>query len=428
KCCARTSRMHSFEYRHGELCCEQVPVSQIAKEVGTPCYIYSHATLTRHFRAYDSAFKTIPHLVAFAMKANSNLAILRLMAKEGSGVDIVSGGELFRALKAGVPASKIVFAGVGKNQDEIRDALKADILMFNVESSAELRAINEVGAMVGRKARVALRINPDIDPKTHPYISTGLKKSKFGIAADRALEEYQLASSLPWIDVVGVHAHIGSQLTDVTPFIEALKKVVKLLESLKGQGIHIRYLNMGGGLGITYSDEKPPLPQDLADAISPLVKNLDLTLVMEPGRVIVGNAGILVTKALYQKEGEAKRFVIVDAAMNDLIRPSLYSAYHDIRPVSEAVLHRSKRAVDVVGPVCESGDFLAKDRTLPEVQPGDLLAVMSAGAYGFVMASNYNSRPRVPEVLVKNSEVHVIRRRETYDDLVRGETIPEFLA
>lgn len=419
--------MHNFEYRQGELYCEQVAVSQIAKEVGTPCYIYSHATLIRHVRAYDSAFKNVPHLIAFAMKANSNLAILRLMAKEGCGVDIVSGGELFRALKAGVPASKIVFAGVGKNAEEIRDALKADILMFNVESSAEIHALNDVAASMGKKARVALRINPDIDPKTHPYISTGLKKSKFGIAADRAVEEFALASSLGHIEVIGVHAHIGSQLTDVTPFVESLKKVIKLVETLKAQGINIRYLNIGGGLGITYSDETPPLPQELADALSPLVKDLDLTLVMEPGRVIVGNAGILVTKALYEKIGETKRFIIVDAAMNDLIRPSLYSAYHDIRPVSEVLLTRPKHAVDVVGPICESGDFLAKDRTLPEVKPGDLLAIMSAGAYGFVMASNYNSRPRVPEVLVKDGEVHVIRTRESYEDLVKGETIPAFL-
>ena len=420
--------MHNFEYRQGELYCEQVPVSQIAKQVGTPCYVYSHATLIRHIRAYDNAFKNIPHLMAFAMKANSNLAILRLMAKEGSGVDIVSGGELFRALKAGVSPSKIVFAGVGKNAEEIRDALKAEILMFNIESSAEMHAINDVAASVGKIAPVALRINPDIDPKTHPYISTGLKKSKFGIAADRALEEFRVASTLRHIHVVGVHAHIGSQLTEVTPFVESLKKVLALVDTLKGQGINIRYLNIGGGLGITYSDEKPPLPHELAEALSPLVKGLDLTLVMEPGRVIVGNAGILVTKALYEKIGESKRFVIVDAAMNDLIRPSLYSAYHDIRPVSEALLHRPKHQVDVVGPVCESGDFLAKDRSLPEVKPGDLLAVMSAGAYGFVMASNYNSRPRVPEVLVKDNEVHVVRARESYDDLVRGETIPAFLS
>ena len=419
--------MHSFEYQQGELYCEQVPVSRIAKELGTPCYIYSHETLIRHFHAYDNAFKDIPHVIAFAMKANSNLAILRLMAREGSGVDIVSGGELFRAMKAGVPASKIVFAGVGKSPDEIRDALKANILMFNVESAAEIRAINDVAASVGMKARIALRINPDVDPKTHPYISTGMKKSKFGIAADRALEEYKMASSMSHIDVVGVHAHIGSQLTDVTPFVDSLKKVVALIDTLKTHGINIRYLNIGGGLGITYSDEKPPLPQDLAHAISPLVKGLGLTLVMEPGRVIVGNAGILVTKALYEKAGETKHFVIVDAAMNDLIRPSLYGAYHEIRPVNEAAVHRPKQMVDIVGPVCESGDFLAKERSLPNIQPDDLLAVMSAGAYGFVMASNYNSRPRVPEVLVKGGEFHIIRERETYDDLVKGETIPSFL-
>lgn len=419
--------MNYFEYRHGELYCEDVPVSRIAKEVGTPCYVYSHATLLRHFRAYDSAFGNIPHVVAFAMKANSNLAILRMMAAEGSGADIVSGGELFRALKAGVPASKIVFAGVGKSPDEIREALKADILMFNVESPAEIHAIDDVAASVGKKARIALRINPDVDPKTHPYISTGMKKSKFGIAADRAVEEYKMASSLGHTDVVGVHAHIGSQLTDVTPFVDSLKKVVALIDTLKGQGINIQYLNIGGGLGITYAEEKPPLPQDLADAISPLVKDLGLTLVMEPGRVIVGNAGILVTKALYEKAGETKHFIIVDAAMNDLLRPSLYGAYHEIRPVNEEAGHRAKQQMDIVGPVCESGDFLAKDRFLAAVQPGELLAVMSAGAYGFVMASNYNSRPRVPEVLVKGEEMHVIRARETYDDLIRGETIPEFL-
>lgn len=419
--------MHSFEYRHGELYCEQVPVSRIAKELGTPCYIYSHATLVRHFHAYDSAFKSIPHVIAFAMKANSNLAILRLMAREGSGVDIVSGGELFRALKAGVPASKIVFAGVGKTPGEIRDALNADILMFNVESPAELHAINQVAVEMGKKARIALRINPDIDPKTHPYISTGLKKSKFGIAAERAVEDFVLAASMSHIDVVGVHAHIGSQLTDVTPFTAALKKVVSLIETLKERDLNIRYLNIGGGLGITYSDEKPPLPQDLSNAILPLVQGLNVTLVMEPGRVIVGNAGILVTKAMYLKEGETKSFVIVDAAMNDLIRPSLYEAYHEVLPVNEEAGRRTKQTVDIVGPVCESGDFLAKDRSLPVVKPGELLAVMSAGAYGFVMASNYNSRPRVPEVLVREGSFHVIREREQYEDLIKGERIPSFL-
>ena len=333
---------------------------------------------------------------------------------------------MYRALKAGIPPSKIVFAGVGKSREEIRDALATDILMLNVESSAELRVIDEVAAEMGRRARVALRINPDIDPKTHPYISTGLKKSKFGISADRALDEYKLATSLRHIDVVGVHKHIGSQLTDIAPFVDSLKKILALVETLQRHGANIRYINIGGGLGITYSDEVPPLPHEFAVAISPLVRDLKSVLIMEPGRVIVGNAGILVTRVLYTKAGEDKHFVIVDAGMNDLIRPSLYGAYHEIRPVYE-VPNAKTRTVDVVGPVCESSDFLAKDRAMPEVKAGDLLAVMSAGAYGFTMASNYNSRPRVPEVLVKGGEMHVIRTREEYGDLVRGETIPEFL-
>ena len=420
--------MNDFQYREGELYCEDVPLSRIAKEVGTPCYVYSHHTLVRHFRVYDSAFQNIPHIVAFAMKANSNLAVLRLMAKEGSGVDIVSGGELFRALKAGVSPAKIVFAGVGKKAEEIRDALKADILMFNVESSAELQAINDVAASMGVKARVALRINPDIDPKTHPYISTGLKKSKFGIAADRAIEEFKAAATFSHIEVVGLHAHIGSQLTQVAPFVESLKKVLAMVQTLAEQGIPIRYLNIGGGLGITYSDETPPEPKDLAAAIFPLVRDLKCILIMEPGRVIVGNAGVLLTKVLYTKDGETKRFLIVDAAMNDLIRPSLYDAHHDIRPVYENVARAANRTVDVVGPVCESGDFLAKDRVMPEMNAGDLMAVMSAGAYGFVMSSNYNSRPRVPEVLVHEGQIHIIRARESYDDLVHGEQIPAFLS
>ena len=420
--------MNDFHYRQGELYCEDVPLSRVVKEVGTPCYVYSYRTLVHHFRVYDGAFRNIPHIVAFAMKANSNLAVLRVMAKEGSGVDIVSGGELFRALKAGVPASKIVFAGVGKKPDEIRDALKADILMFNVESSAEVHAINDVAASMGVRARVALRINPDIDPKTHPYISTGLKKSKFGIAAERALEEFKAAASFSHIEVVGLHAHIGSQLTDVAPFVESLKKVLGMVQALKEQGIGLRYINIGGGLGITYSNETPPEQKDLAEAISPLVHDLKCVLIMEPGRVIVGNAGILVTKVLYTKDGEAKRFLIVDAAMNDLIRPSLYDAYHDIKPLDEKILSAPQKTVDVVGPVCESGDFLAKDRQMPAMNAGDVVAVMSAGAYGFVMASNYNSRPRVPEVLVHESQIHVIRSRESYDDLVRGEQIPAFLS
>ncbi|TAL12935.1 MAG: diaminopimelate decarboxylase [Nitrospirae bacterium] len=420
--------MPDFRYQDGELHCEAVPLRAIADKVGTPCYVYSHATLLRQFRSFDSAFNEIPHLVAYAIKANSNLALLRLLAREGAGADIVSGGELYRALQAGIEPRRIVFAGVGKSDDEIRYALKTDILMFNVESSAELRAIDRVAGAMKMKARVALRINPDIDPKTHPYISTGLKKSKFGISAERALEEFKLATTLPHLEIVGVHKHIGSQLTQVSPFVDALKKILLLVEQLAGIGVRIRHLNVGGGLGIIYQDETPPQPQDLAQAIAPLVKDLKCMLIFEPGRSIVGNAGVLVTKVLYHKANPDKTFLIVDAAMNDLIRPALYGAYHEITPVREARDKLKKRVLaDVVGPVCESGDFLAKDRMMPLSDPGELLAVMSAGAYGFSMASNYNSRPRVAEVLVRGGEFHVIRAREEYADLVRGETIPAFL-
>lgn len=418
--------MHDFHYHNDALFCEDVPLERLAKEQGTPCYIYSHATLTRHFQAFDQAFAAVPHLIAFAMKANSNLAILRLMASLGSGADIVSGGELFRALQAGIPPSKIVFAGVGKSPEEIGYALDSDILLFNVESPAELQAINDVARGKGLRARVALRVNPDIDPQTHPYITTGLKKSKFGIGADRALEEFTTAAALPNVEVIGVHAHIGSQLTQVSPFVDSLKRVVGLIETLKSRGIPIRYLNIGGGLGITYSDETPPLPTEYAEAIMPLLQASQCEIIMEPGRVIAGNAGVMLTHVLYIKETGAKNFAIVDAAMNDLLRPSLYQAHHDILPVRQ-VPNASEAVFDVVGPVCESGDFLAQGRTLPAVKAGDLLAVMSAGAYGFTMASNYNSRPRVPEILIKGGESFVIRERETFDDLVRGERIPAFL-
>lgn len=418
--------MHDFHYHHDALFCEDVPLERLAKEQGTPCYLYSHATLTRHFRAFDQAFAPVPHLIAFAMKANSNLAILRLMASLGSGADIVSGGELFRALQAGIPPGKIVFAGVGKSPEEIVYALDSDILLFNVESPAELQAINDVARGKGARARVALRVNPDIDPKTHPYITTGLKKSKFGIGADRALAEFSKAAALPNVEVIGVHAHIGSQLTQVSPFVESLKKVVELIETLKGRGIPIRYLNIGGGLGITYSDETPPHPQEYADAMTPLLQAAHCEIIMEPGRVITGNAGVMLTRVLYIKETGTKTFAIVDAAMNDLLRPSLYQAHHDILPVRQ-VPNAPEAVFDVVGPVCESGDFLAQNRTLPAVKAGDLLAVMSAGAYGFTMASNYNSRPRTSEILVKGGESFVIRERETFDDLVRGEKIPAFL-
>lgn len=418
--------MHDFHYHNDALFCEDVPLERLAKEQGTPCYIYSHATLTRHFQTFDQAFAAVPHLIAFAMKANSNLAILRLMASLGSGADIVSGGELFRALQAGIAPSKIVFAGVGKSPEEIAYALDSDILLFNVESPAELQAINDVARGKGLRARVALRVNPDIDPQTHPYITTGLKKSKFGIGADRALDEFTTAAALPNVEVIGVHAHIGSQLTQVSPFVDSLKRVVGLIETLKSRGIPIRYLNIGGGLGITYSDETPPLPTEYAEAIMPLLQASQCEIIMEPGRVIAGNAGVMLTHVLYIKETGAKNFAIVDAAMNDLLRPSLYQAHHDILPVRQ-VPNASEAVFDVVGPVCESGDFLAQGRTLPAVKAGDLLAVMSAGAYGFTMASNYNSRPRVPEILVKGAESYVIRDRETFDDLVRGERIPAFL-
>lgn len=418
--------MHHFHYHNDSLFCEDIPLERIAKEQGTPCYIYSHATLTRHFQAYDQAFASVPHIIAFAMKANSNLAVLRLMSSLGSGADIVSGGELFRALKAGIPPNKIVFAGVGKSHEEIKYALESDILFFNVESSAELQAINEVAMGMGMQARVALRVNPDIDPHTHPYISTGMKKSKFGIGADRALEEFQKAASLSNIQVVGLHAHIGSQLTKISPFVDSLTKVLGLLHTLKGKGIPIQYLNIGGGLGITYSDETPPHPKDLAEAITPLLRESECEIILEPGRVIVGNAGILLTRVLYIKDTDAKKFAIVDAAMNDLIRPSLYDAHHDILPVHQ-VSNAPEDVYDVVGPICESGDFLAQNRTMPLVKAGDLLAVMSAGAYAFTMASNYNSRPRVPEILVKEGESFVVRKRESYEDLILGEQIPEFL-
>ncbi len=417
--------MHHFNYREGVLHCEDVPLREIALEVGTPCYVYSYSTLIRHFRVMDEAFSAIPHLVCFAVKANSNIAVLKALAKEGSGMDVVSGGELFRALRAGVDPERIVFAGVGKTAQEMEYALRVGILMFNVESDQELETLEEVACRLKIKAPVALRVNPDVDPKTHPYISTGLKKSKFGIAIEEIVEEYETAARLPCIQVRGVHCHIGSQITQVAPFVEALGKVLGLVDRLRGLGLDISYVDMGGGLGIQYKDESPPPPAELASAIRPLLEGRGLTLILEPGRVIAGNAGILLTKVLYLKKGRVKRFVVVDAAMNDLARPSLYGAYHAILPVEERAA--GAMVADVVGPICESGDFLAQDRELPELKQGDLLAVMSAGAYGFTMSSNYNSRPRVAEVLVSGDRFWVVRERERYEDLVRGERIPRFL-
>jgi diaminopimelate decarboxylase len=417
--------MHDFRFKKGKLYCEDVSIEALAEKVGTPLYVYSHNTLRRHFLAYQKAFAKVPHLIAFAMKANANLAVLRLFAKEGGGIDIVSEGELHRALAAGVDPKKMVFAGVGKTRKEMAAALRAGILMFNVESAQELTALDEVAKSLGTKAPVALRVNPDINPKTHPYISTGLKKSKFGIEITRAVEQYQLASRLSNIEVVGIHSHIGSQLTQIKPFVDALKRIGKLIEELRGRGMEIKYWDIGGGLGITYDAEKPPLPKELAAAILPLLKESGCTIILEPGRSLVGNAGALITRVIYTKEGETKNFVIVDAGMNDLIRPSLYEAYHEIVPVVKK--KRRNAIVDVVGPICESGDFLAQERTLPQVAPEELLAVLSAGAYGFSMASNYNARPRSAEVLVHGDKYATIRERESMDDLIRGERIPEFL-
>jgi diaminopimelate decarboxylase len=418
--------MHDFVYKNGELYCEGVPVKSVAQRVGTPFYLYSSNTLMNHYRAFDSAFAGVPHIICFALKSNPNSAILRLLGREGAGADIVSGGELFRALRAGIDTQKIVYAGVGKRRDEIEYAIKVGILMFNVESGEELLAIERAAKDMRASARIALRVNPDIDPKTHAYISTGLKENKFGIPIEQALEYYQTAKSLSHVEVTGIHQHIGSQITEVQPFVDALEKLVGFVKVLRSAGMDIEYINIGGGLGITYKDETPPHPKELAKAIRPLLKESGCTLVLEPGRAIVGNAGILVTSALYHKDSGEKRFLIVDAGMNDLIRPSLYEAYHEIRPVSEPAAP-GNTVLDVVGPICESGDFLAKEREMPEVRQGELLAVMGAGAYAFSMSSNYNSRPRVAEVLVKGSEYYIVRERETYNDLIRGEKIPRWL-
>lgn len=415
--------MHHFQYKGNELYCEGLAVESIAKEVGTPFYLYSNATLEHHFKVFNEVFSDIPHITCYAVKANSNIAILDIFGRLGGGADIVSGGELFRALRAGMSPDKIVYSGVGKKIDEIDFALKSDILMFNVESSQELRVINDRAGALGKKARIAIRVNPDVDPKTHPYISTGLKKSKFGIDIKRALDEYRNARELKNIEIAGVDCHIGSQITQIDPFRDAIRKIKELVLTMKSEGFEIKYLDLGGGLGIPYNAEEPPHPFDYGKTLIEEVRDLGCTLILEPGRVIVGNAGILVTKVLYTKEGEEKSFVIVDAGMNDLIRPSIYGSFHFIQPVIKE--ERKDVMVDVVGPICESGDFLAKERQMPDARPGELLAVMSAGAYGFAMASNYNSRPRVAEVLVQGDQYHVIRKREGYEDLIRMEKIPD---
>jgi len=417
--------MHHFNFQQNDLYCESVPVEKIAAEIGTPFFLYSKATLSHHFKAFDGPFSNIPHISCFAVKSCSNLAILNLFAGLGGGADIVSGGELYRALKAGVAPGKIVYSGVGKTREELEYGLREKILQFNVESEQELVALQEAAARLGLVAPVSFRVNPDVDPKTHAYISTGLAKNKFGIPIETAAEVYGRAMQMENIKVQGVSCHIGSQLTDVSPFIESLRKLKVFITTLRRQGISITHLDLGGGLGIQYDEENPPHPEEYARAIQNEVKDLDCTLIFEPGRVIVGNAGILVTRVHYTKESPTKKFIIVDAGMNDLARPSLYKAYHAIKPVKE--YGRPPVIADVVGPICETGDFLARDQEVPACKQGDLLAVMSAGAYGFSMSSNYNSRPRAAEVLVDGDRYHLIRQRETYENLIQGESIPDYV-
>jgi len=417
--------MHFFDYKGDKFHAEDTPVEKIAKMAGTPCYIYSHKTLIRHYHAFDEAFASVPHLICYSVKANSNIAILKTFIKEGSGVDIVSGGELYRALKAGVNPEKVVYSGVGKREDEIEYALKTGMLMFNVESPEELRAIDRIAKRLKKKAGIAIRVNPDVDPKTHPYISTGLKKNKFGIETSRAIQEYVYAkNNLKNVIPIGVDCHIGSQITQISPFADALKKTKELIAKLRSEGIDVKYLDIGGGLGITYDKEAPPHPSKYGQAVIDGTRGLGITLIFEPGRVMVGNAGILVTKVLYTKKGTEKNFIIVDAAMNDLARPSLYGSYHAIKPVNKDDSAKEIIA-DVVGPVCESSDFFAKDREFPDFKSGDLMAIMSGGAYGFSMSSNYNSRLRAAEVMVKGNKFHIIRERESYKDLIKGEKIPK---
>lgn len=417
--------MHHFQYKEKELYCEDVRIRDIAGEVGTPLYLYSHATIEQHLRVFDRAFEGFPHLTCYSVKANSNLALLNLVARRGGGVDIVSGGELYRALRAGIDPEKIVYSGVGKKEEDLEYALRSNILLFNVESTQEIYKLNDVAKGLNRKANIALRINPDIDPQTHPYISTGLRENKFGIPINQALEEYTRAAGLSHLAIQGISCHIGSQLTRISPFVDTLRSLLALSEELARAGIPVQYLDLGGGLGITYDEEKPPHPDEYAQAVKKELLSTDLTLILEPGRVIVGNAGILVVRVLYTKKVEGKRFIITDGAMNDLLRPSLYGSFHAIQPV---VPHNGKRVkADIVGPICESGDFLARDREIEDVEQGDFLAVMSAGAYGFSMSSNYNSRPRAAEVMVRDNRFEVIRQRETYEDLVKGEKIPSFI-
>lgn len=417
--------MHSFSYKNGHLCAENVPIESISRETGTPLYIYSYNTFASHFQVFDGAFGDTPHITCYSCKANPNQSLLRTVATLGGGVDIVSGGELYAALHASVPPDKIVFSGVGKTEEEIIYAVKSQIAMINVESEGELMAAARVGKRLRRQVPVSIRVNPEIDAKTHPYITTGLKKNKFGLLWNDARRLYDFMAADRWLNPIGISSHIGSQITEISPFLEAVQSLKRAVAELKEAGIPLRYMDIGGGLGITYQNELPPHPEEYARAIAPEMKDTNLTLILEPGRVIVGNSGIFVTRVLYVKKAGDKTFYIVDGAMNDLVRPAFYDAYHEIIPVREG----SPEIVvaDVVGPICESGDFLAKGREMAALKQGDLVAVMSAGAYGHSMSSNYNLRRRVPEVLVKDDKFFVVRKRERRADLLRGQSIPEFL-
>lgn len=417
--------MHEFAYRGGALCAEAAPLEELARKFGTPLYVYSHATLTGHFERLDRAFAPVPHLICYSVKSCSNLAVLKTLANAGAGFDIVSGGELHRALASGADPGKIVFAGVGKTGEEISAALRAGILFLTVESLAELDAIERVAARLRATARIAFRITPDVDPRTHRYVTTGKAENKFGLDPSRVRDAYRRAMRCRHVRPTAVQMHIGSQIIDTGPYVEALRKVLPLVRELLRAGVPLEHLDIGGGLGIIYRDENPATADRFASAVLPELQGLGLKLVLEPGRFIAGNSGVLLTRVLYLKKSGAKNFVITDAAMNDLIRPSLYGAYHEILPVRKG---RGRPVVaDVVGPVCEAGDFLAKDRKMREPRPGEYLAVMGAGAYGFTMSSNYNSRRRPAEVLVRGARAWLVRERETYEDLVRGERIPAFL-
>ena len=414
--------MDFFQYKNEQLYVEDLPVKQLAEEFGTPLYIYSRATLERHWHAFDSALGDHPHLICYAVKANSNIGILNIMAKLGSGFDIVSQGELERVLAAGGEASKVVFSGVAKSRAEIMRALEVGIRCFNVESIAELHHINQIAGEMGKIAPISLRVNPDVDAHTHPYISTGLKENKFGVSVDEAREVYKLAATLPHIKITGMDCHIGSQLTELQPFLDATDRLIRLMEQLKEDGITLKHLDLGGGLGVTYTDETPPHPSDYATALLNKLKNYeDLEIILEPGRAIAANAGILLAKVQYLKSNESRNFAITDTGMNDMIRPALYEAYMNIIEI-DRTLEREKAIYDVVGPVCETSDFLGKQRELA-IAEGDYIAQRSAGAYGASMSSNYNSRPRTAEVLVDGNKAHLIRRRESLSELWALESI-----